>query len=208
LFEELNSGSCCPVNTHRAEQEFAAFTRCWRLPLPGKLLGEIMSAAIRIALIDRREMALHGLRVALGMFRDFEVVGLASTFEAALQIWKAAPDVALCGFLEYGEAGIQMLSTLCQIFPGSRLIVPTTNSETDQVRAALRTGSAGNLLKTHSISIIADSIRYAVCGLFPIDQTVFNHLGKDMPFARRIRVLPDSSKTTHQSKHPGVLAGF
>jgi DNA-binding NarL/FixJ family response regulator len=120
---------------------------------------------IRIFVADDHPLLLNGLLVALNLQPDFEVVGKATTGDAALElITSLKPDVAVLDLEMPGLDGLQVLRRLREASPSTRALIFTAFDDDDRIVMALEAGAQGYLLKGTPPEELVGAIRIVHAG--------------------------------------------
>jgi DNA-binding NarL/FixJ family response regulator len=120
---------------------------------------------IGILVVDDHPIVRQGLVATLEDEPDFEVVGAASSAEAALTLaTRARPDVILLDLELPGLSGIEAIPALLAASPQSRILVFTAYDTEERVLGAVRAGASGYLLKGAAVAEIAAAIRAVAAG--------------------------------------------
>lgn len=123
-------------------------------------MNAIVSAAVRLLVVDDHTLLRRGLVALLGADEGLEVVGEAA--DAAEALRKAAqlqPDVILLDNHLPGVTGIQALPGLKEAAPRARIVLLTVSEDEHDLQEALRAGASGYLLKTIDDDLLASAIR-------------------------------------------------
>ena len=103
---------------------------------------------IRVLVVDDHAVVRAGLRRVLDAEADIETVGEAPTAERAVfEAIESKPDVVLMDVVMPGKSGIEGLPALLQAAPDVRVLMLTVSEDALDVRAALKVGASGYLLK-------------------------------------------------------------
>ena len=123
------------------------------------------AAKTRIVLIDDHVILREGLRALLELERDLEVVGEADTAANGLSVAKAVrPDLVVTDIALAGGSALGMLPQLKEAHPSICLVVLTAHCTDEYVRAALKAGAAGYILKDASRRELLEGIRAVLAG--------------------------------------------
>jgi DNA-binding NarL/FixJ family response regulator len=129
--------------------------------------------SIRVVVADDHPMFRFGLRAVLDQAGDIEVVGEAADGQALLAlVASAAPDVVLTDLSMEGVDGVRVIETLARQDGGPPVIALTMHADDTHIRAALRAGARGYLLKGATGTAIAAAVRAAACGHDAFDPSV------------------------------------
>ena len=119
---------------------------------------------IRILIADDHPVFRFGLRALLNAMPDTEVVGDATTGEAAIAlVAEAQPDVVLMDITMPGIGGIEAVRRICAAQPHVRVLM-VTMLEDDSVFAALRAGARGYVVKGAEPAEVLRAIRAVADG--------------------------------------------
>lgn len=149
---------------------------------------------IRILLIDDHTLFRSGVRALLARTDDFEVVDdAADGIEGIKRAKQHKPDVVLLDLNMPGLSGIETLQLLQQDLPGTAVIMLTVSEDVDELKAALREGACGYLLKNMEADALAAMIRRAAEGHPVIADSMTQRLIMEMrtPARPEISVAPE-----------------
>jgi DNA-binding NarL/FixJ family response regulator len=119
---------------------------------------------IRILIADDHPVFRFGLRALLNAMPDTEVVGDATTGEAATALAaEVRPDVVLMDITMPGIGGIEAVRRICAAQPEVRVLM-VTMLEDDSVFAALRAGARGYVVKGTEPAEVLRAIRAVADG--------------------------------------------
>lgn len=118
-----------------------------------------MRTALRIYLLDDHEIIRRGVRTLLEA-DGFEVVGEAATVsDAAIDIPRLRPDVAILDSTLPDGSGIGLCGRLRQTAPGTRSLILSAHETEEVVVAAIQAGAAGYLLTGIGGDALLSSVR-------------------------------------------------
>ena len=120
---------------------------------------------IRVLIVDDHRTFAEALRIAIGLERDLEVVGVEYDAMGAVRTATSTlPDVVLMDLEMPGASGIDATRGVLAASPSSRVIALTAHQE-DLVRArVLEAGAIGILSKSDEITDIPPAVRRAHVG--------------------------------------------
>lgn len=116
-------------------------------------------------LVDDQEMVRVGFRMILQAEHDLTVVGEAGDGAAAVELAdRANADVVLMDVRMPRMDGIEACRAIRERLPDTRVMMLTTFDLHDYVRAALRAGASGFMLKDAPAEQLVDAIRIVANG--------------------------------------------
>ena len=120
---------------------------------------------MRILLVDPSEVFRVGLRAVLSAEADVEVVGEAADGAAALRSCEQlAPDVVVLELHLSGSSGVDVARALLRSHPDLRILILTWSEDEVDLRAAVRAGAMGYLLKDVPADELAAALRTVAVG--------------------------------------------
>jgi NarL family two-component system response regulator LiaR len=120
---------------------------------------------VRILIADDHEMVRRGLRAFLELDPTLDVVGDAADGAQAVRLaHRLRPDVVLMDLFMPELDGIEATQVIRRQLPDTRVLVITSVLEDASVRAAIRAGAIGYLLKDTSAADLRRAIKSAAEG--------------------------------------------
>jgi DNA-binding NarL/FixJ family response regulator len=155
---------------------------------------------MNILLVDDQKLFAESLRTFMNNYAsDFTVVGIASNGKEALEIAvEREPDLVLMDIRMPDMDGVEAVLAIKARFPGMKIIMLSTYNEDAFVRAALKAGACGYLLKDISPTELITAIRALDSGMIQISPEIARQLVEDRysPLAADPALsLRDDSKT-------------
>lgn len=124
-----------------------------------------MNAKLRVLLVDDHNLFRSGVKALLARQPDFEVVGEAADgLEGLKRAAQLAPDVVLLDLHMPGLSGRQVVKTLVEELPGTRVLMLTVSEDADDLVETLKAGACGYLLKNIETDFFVEAIRRAARG--------------------------------------------
>jgi DNA-binding NarL/FixJ family response regulator len=121
--------------------------------------------AMRILIVDDHPVTRNGLRSALSMSADIEVVGEASSGEEAVDVvTDMKPDVVFMDVRMPGMSGIEATKIIRESAPRAKVILFTVDESRSSISEAIQAGVSGYLLKDVSADELINAARLALEG--------------------------------------------
>ncbi|MEV6815179.1 response regulator transcription factor [Micromonospora sp. NPDC051296] len=132
---------------------------------------------IRVVLADDQPLVRSGIAMLLAAERDIAVVGECADGAAAVELARRErPDVVLMDVRMPGTDGVTATRDITAEGAGVRVLVLTTYHVDDAVRAALRAGASGFLLKDAAPDELTMAVRAVAAGEAWLDPAVTRSL--------------------------------
>jgi DNA-binding NarL/FixJ family response regulator len=120
---------------------------------------------MRVLIIDDHPVTRDGLRAALGVADDIEIVGEGSTGEEALELVASLnPDVIFMDVRMPGIGGIEAARQIKAQNEDAKVILFTIDESRAAIADAIQAGVSGYLLKDSSADELVNAARLAVEG--------------------------------------------
>jgi two-component system, NarL family, response regulator DevR len=133
----------------------------------------LVTAPIRVFLLDDHEIVRRGLRELLESEPDIEVVGESgSAAEAERRLPALRPDVAVLDARLPDGSGIDVCRTVQSKEPQIRALILTSFDDDDALFAAIMAGASGYVLKNVRGDDLVDAIRRVHAGQSLLDPAV------------------------------------
>ena len=127
--------------------------------------GAVMAKVIRVLIVDDHAVVRSGLAKILGAESDIAIVGEAKDgFDAIEKAMELKPDVILMDIFMPRCSGLQATVAIRQKLADARVLILTVSEQEDDLFQALRFGAQGYLLKSATITEVADGVRMIASG--------------------------------------------
>ena len=156
---------------------------------------ELDAVTIRILLVDDEQLVRTGLAMILGVEDDLEVVGFASDGEDAVgRASELRPDVVVMDVRMPRLDGVEATKRILADLEGSTAVLMLTTYNVDAaVRAALRAGASGYVLKDAAPDELVGAVRAVADGEAWLDPAVAKTLLDD--FKNQQATVPSPTGT-------------
>jgi DNA-binding NarL/FixJ family response regulator len=120
---------------------------------------------IRLLLADDHTLLRSALRMLLDAEPDLEVVGEASSGEAAVELAaELRPDVVLMDLSMPGIGGLEAIRRIAALDAGPRTLAVTVHAESEYLMPVLEAGGSGYVTKHSADRELTDAIRVVARG--------------------------------------------
>lgn len=120
------------------------------------------TAPIRLLLVDDQALISQGLKAMLELEADFQVVGIASDGNDAIQqVADLQPDLVLMDVRMPVMDGRAATRAISQQFPAIKVLVLSTFDDDQYITDSIRAGAKGYLLKDMPVDELVQAIRLA-----------------------------------------------
>jgi DNA-binding NarL/FixJ family response regulator len=131
----------------------------------------------RVLVVEDHAALGEALLFAFGFEPDIEVVGLAPTVEAAVEMAAASrPDVVLMDVRLPDGSGIEATSRVLEVHPAAAVVVLTAHADPVFALRAADAGAAGFMAKDVRIARIVATVRAVRAGQVAVEPTVLRSL--------------------------------
>ncbi|MFQ3568145.1 MAG: response regulator transcription factor [Aggregatilineales bacterium] len=132
------------------------------------------SAPIRLLIADDHPVVREGIASIFAGHDRFQVVGLAADGAQAVALAaELQPDVILLDLRMPLLDGLGAIERMKRVHPAGRILVLTSYSSDQEVRAALRAGAVGYLLKDAPLETLFDAVLAAARGTTTLSPAVY-----------------------------------
>ena len=116
--------------------------------------------AIRVILADDHPIVRSGIKSALEAEDGIDVVGEADDGDQAVQICQELlPDILLLDLNMPGPKPTETIKTVREVAPQTRVVMLTAHDDDAYIRAVMRAGISGYLLKEEAVDTVVKAVR-------------------------------------------------
>jgi len=127
--------------------------------------GESMQKKIRIVLAEDHIIVRDGIKSLISANPDFEISGEAGDgLEAVRMVDKLKPDLILMDLTMPKSNGLDAIGDIKNRSPETRILILTVHKIEEYVRACLKAGADGYLLKKSSHKELLNAIHHVISG--------------------------------------------
>ena len=166
------------------EARHQLIARPWHRRPDDGLRGMTVAENIRVVVVDDHDLLREGVTACLSGFENLEVVGEASSGEAAIvEVRKLVPDVVVVDLVMPGMGGVEVIRRLRAEHPTIGLLALSSFTERERIREVIQAGANGYLVKSVDADSLAEAVRSAATGrgAFSAEVTQILALGTDRP---------------------------
>jgi two-component system response regulator DegU len=127
---------------------------------------------IKVLIIDEQAMFRAGVRQTLSEQPDLEVLECDPTQNPLDTIEASLPDVALLGSDLTSLSGIDLGRKIAQYYPNTKVIVLSPDPNDQELFEVIKTAAAACMSKRASADDLANTIRRAHKGEYPINESL------------------------------------
>ena len=129
-------------------------------------------AKIKVMIIDEQAFFRAGVRQALSQQNDLEILECDPNHDPLRVIEAALPDVTLLGSDLASHSGLELGSKIARHFPNTKVIMLSPDPNDEDLFEVIRSAAVACLRKNSSAEELADTIRRASHGEYPINESV------------------------------------
>jgi len=161
---------------------------------------------IRVLLVDDHAVMREGTRALMDKEEDIEVIGEASTASAGLAAVLAhRPDVLILDIRLKDGSGIDLARAVREKAPETRILVLTAYDNDQYVRALMKVGVNGYLLKDAPAAEVNEAIRMVFQGGTVLAPEIATKVVKALARASRGRPAKGDELTDREMEVLGLL---
>lgn len=127
---------------------------------------------IKVMIIDEQALFRAGVRQSLSQQPDLEILECDPAQNALELIDTHLPDVALLGSDLTSLSGIELGRKIAQYYPNTKVIVLSPDPNDEELFEVIKTAAAACLSKKATADELANTIRRAHSGEYPINESL------------------------------------
>ena len=128
---------------------------------------------LRVMIVDDHRVVREGLRLALEIEEDLEVVGEAGEGKEAIdKAMELKPDLMLMDIMMPGMNGIDACQEIRNLLPQTKVVMLTAAGDAESVTSSLMAGAQGYILKAASRDDLLRALRAVGSGEYILDTSV------------------------------------
>jgi len=121
----------------------------------------------RIVIVEDHPIFRDGLKSLLSSATDFVVVGEAKDGEEAVRVVKELqPHLVLMDLSLPSMSGVEAIAEVKRLLPATRILAITVHADEEYIKAALKAGADGYILKDAKRAEVLSAIRSVLAGKF------------------------------------------
>ena len=166
------------------------------------------SPRLRLLIIDDHPLFRKGAAQIIAMADEFTLVGEASGGVAGIEMARRhKPDVILLDLNMRDMSGLEVLATLREDLPDTRIVMLTVSDEASDLVGALRAGADGYLLKEMEPEELLAKLREAAAGQFTLTARLTHLLARSLREDSRPRRPEEAGLTEQEMRILELIAG-
>jgi DNA-binding NarL/FixJ family response regulator len=120
---------------------------------------------IKILIVDDHAIVRTGLKQILETHSEFDILGEAGDgLEAVDKVLELKPDIILLDIYMPHSNGLEAMLTIKEKMPRVKVLILTVSEREDDLFRAIRYGADGYLLKSATISEVAEAVKATAAG--------------------------------------------
>ncbi|MGE8043752.1 response regulator [Pseudomonas monteilii] len=132
---------------------------------------------IRVVVTEDHAIVREGIKQLIGLAKDLQVVGEASTVEQLLDTLRHTPcDVVLLDISMPGSSGLEAIPRIRALEPAPAILMLSMHDEAQMAARALKAGAAGYATKDSDPALLLTAIRRVAGGGRYIDPALADRM--------------------------------
>ena len=166
------------------------------------------SPRLRLLIIDDHPLFRKGAAQIIAMADEFTLVGEASGGVAGIEMARRhKPYMILLDLNMRDLSGLEVLATLREDLPDTRIVMLTVSDEASDLVGALRAGADGYLLKEMEPEELLAKLREAAAGQFTLTARLTHLLARSLREDSRPRRPEEAGLTEQEMRILELIAG-
>lgn len=150
---------------------------------------------MRVLIVDDHPITRNGLRSALSISEEVEVIGEAESGELAIDaVAELQPDVVFMDVRMPGMGGLEATKIILETRPETKVILFTVDESRSSIAEAIQAGVSGYLLKDVSAAELVNAARLALEGKAVIHPSLTRSFIEEVQLADRRPEAPLSKR--------------
>jgi DNA-binding NarL/FixJ family response regulator len=150
---------------------------------------------MRVLIVDDHPITRNGLRSALSISEEVEVIGEAESGELAIDaVSELQPDVVFMDVRMPGMGGLEATRIILETRPDTKVILFTVDESRSSIAEAIQAGVSGYLLKDVSAAELVNAARLALEGKAVIHPSLTRSFIEEVQLADRRPEAPLSKR--------------
>jgi DNA-binding NarL/FixJ family response regulator len=150
---------------------------------------------MRVLIVDDHPITRNGLRSALSLSEEVEVIGEAESGELAIDaVSELQPDVVFMDVRMPGMGGLEATRIILETRPDTKVILFTVDESRSSIAEAIQAGVSGYLLKDVSAAELVNAARLALEGKAVIHPSLTRSFIEEVQLADRRPEAPLSKR--------------
>jgi len=151
-----------------------------------------MQETITVTIVDDHPMVISGLKNMLEPFPHICVISAYSGGDALLEgLQEKVPDVLLLDILMPGMEGAAVAQAVCRSYPSVRILAITSLNAPVHIKAMMRSGCSGYLLKNTDQQVLVEAIETVHRGAEFIEPVLKEQLFRNMLKFKERSAVPE-----------------
>jgi DNA-binding NarL/FixJ family response regulator len=128
-------------------------------------MGNVSALPTRVVVVDDHIMVSEIMALSISKERDLNLVGVANTDrDVSVVLQREHPDVILLNYRKPDRGCVNVVRTMLEESPTSRVVMLSGDGDDDLLREAIDAGCTGIIGKDCSIAEVLSAIRRAARG--------------------------------------------
>ena len=140
------------------------------------VMGYVSALPTRVVVVDDHIMVSEIMALSISKDRDLTLVGVANTDrDVSVVLQREHPDVILLNYRKPDRGCVNIIRSMLEESPTSRVVMLSGNGDDDLLREAVDAGCTGIIGKDCSIAEVLGAIRRAARGELVVSSASHHH---------------------------------